>query len=69
MTDGNSTEPRLSEHHLFTYQEIRAKIVQIFGEPRTDEEHIRIQEETSKAWKQMPKYLIPHELHKRIHGK
>lgn len=56
-----------SDHHLFTMPEIRAKLVQIFGEPKTDEEHRRLHHEMRKCHSQMPVYTIDHKLHERIH--
>lgn len=63
------SEPLQSNHHLFTCGEIRDKLVEIFGEPKTDEEHRRLHEEVGKCWRQMPQYLIDHQLHKKIHSK
>lgn len=60
-------EPEKSKHHLFTCGEIRAKLVQIFGKPVSDEDHLRLHREISKCWRQMPIYLIDHQLHKKIH--
>ncbi len=61
-------EPTHSRHHLFSKPEIRAKLIEVFGEPKTPEEHRFIDEETMRVWKKMPKYLIDHQHHKRIHG-
>jgi len=62
------SEPLESNHHLFTCGEIRKKLVQIFGEPKTDEDHRRLHAEVGKCWRRMPQYKISHKLHKRIHA-
>jgi len=62
-----ASEPEKSQHHLFTYHEVRQKLVQVFGEPITDQEHRQLHKEIFRVRKLMPKYLIDHELHKRIH--
>lgn len=54
-------------HHIFTYEEVRKKMVEIFGKPETDLEHKFIQQETFWAWKRMPCYKIPIEKHNLIH--
>ena len=54
-------------HHIFTYNEIREKIVEIFGEPETDTEHRFIQQETIWAHKKMPCYKLPIKKHRLIH--
>ncbi len=54
-------------HHIFTYYEVREKIIEIFGEPHTDVEHKLIQQETDWAWKKMPKYKLPVNKHNLIH--
>ena len=61
-------EPEFSVHHLFTYSEIRAKLVQMWGWPETNEEHTRLQNEMKLIQKIIPKYRIPHSLHKKIHN-
>lgn len=63
------SEPLKSNHHLFSCPEIRAKLVEIFGEPKSDEDHRRLHAEVGKCWRAMPQYLIDHELHKKIHSK
>ena len=56
-----------SKHHLFTYYEVRKKLIQIFGEPITDEEHIFIQTEIKRVRKMMPLYEIDHNKHMELH--
>lgn len=62
-------EPLESKHHLFSYYEIRAKLIEIFGEPKSDEDYRKLSEEAKKCKKMMPIYKIDHQLHKSIHGK
>lgn len=54
-------------HHIFTYNEVRDKIVEIFGEPETDIEHRFIQQETMWAWKKLPCYKMPVTKHNLVH--
>lgn len=63
-----SVEPDTSLHHLFTRPEIRAKLVEIFGEPKTMQEQVQLDAEVEKCHGKIPKYRINHNLHKRIHG-
>jgi arginine repressor len=53
-------EPKVSKHHLFTKEEIREKLKQFM--PEVTESCVR------RVWKEMPVFLIDHELHKKIHG-
>ncbi|MCK4814918.1 hypothetical protein KA005_04035 [bacterium] len=59
--------PGNSRHHLFSYYEIRDKLIEIFGEPKTDEEHIFIQKKTTKIRSRMPLYGLSDEFHQEIH--
>ena len=54
-------------HHIFDYNEVREKIIGIFGKPETDLEHQFIQHETMWAWKKLPCYKLPIKKHKLIH--
>jgi protoporphyrinogen oxidase len=56
-----------SKHHLFTYHEIRKKLIQVLGEPVTNEDHVKLQAEIRKVHKKMPVYLIDHDKHMAIH--
>lgn len=69
MTIPTSADKNLEKniHHIFDYNEVRAKIVGIFGEPETDKEHKFIQQETFWAWKKLPCYKMPINKHRAIH--
>ena len=56
-----------SKHHLFTYHEIRIKLVEILGEPKTDAEHFALHKEIKRVRKLIPIYKIDDDLHKKIH--
>ena len=56
-----------NKHHLFKCSEVKKKIIEIFGIPKTDAEHNFIDGETSWAWKRMPCYILPIDKHKLIH--
>lgn len=57
-----------NRHHLFSYQEIKFNLLQIYGQPITEEEHDIINKEVMKVWRKMPKYRIMKSLHSEIHN-
>lgn len=59
---------RKNKHHLFTYYEVRDKLVQMWGKPKTDKEHDKIHKEIKRVRKIMPTYLVDIEHHARIHS-
>lgn len=61
-------EPVMSNHHLFTRPEIRAKLIQIYGEPVTEADHRRIQRLVEQCHRRIPTFKIDHALHKSIHS-
>lgn len=58
---------KTSKHHLFTYYEVRKKLVQIWGEPQSSEDHEKLHNEIKCIRKIMPIYEIDNELHIKIH--
>jgi len=58
----------VTNHHLFTYNEVREKLIQVFGKPKTDSEHSFISLLTRRIWNRMPKFPIDKEMHKEIHN-
>lgn len=58
-----------SVHHLFSYFEIRRAVVDIFGDPKSEEEHLDLHKKIKDAFKQMPLYVIKKEHHSQIHTK
>jgi len=56
-----------NRHHIFSIPEIREKMIQIFGEPRTEEDFLLIERETNWAWCSMPRYRLPVIKHRLIH--
>lgn len=58
-----------TKHHIFTYTEVRHALVDILGEPETEEQHRHIQKEAMKIWKRLPLYELELEDHKNVHKK
>lgn len=58
---------REENHHLFTYYEVRRKLVQVFGQPKTQDEHDFLHKEIKRVRAIMPKYKVSHEKHVEIH--
>lgn len=56
-----------SSHHLFTYHEVRKKLVQVFGYPNTEKDHEKLHKEIKRVQRMMPKYKITVEHHANIH--
>lgn len=54
-------------HHIFKIPEVRAKIIEIFGEPKNSQDFILISKEVEWVWKNLPKYRLPMNKHKLIH--
>jgi len=63
----NLLKPGNSKHHLFTYPEIRAKLVQVYGQPFSDDDHVWLQKETRRLHRQMPTVMIDEDFHKQLH--
>lgn len=61
--------PGNSRHHLFTYLEVKQRLIDVFGIPDTDEEHIFMQREVVKFRKNMKLYAISEEYHRSLHKK
>ena len=61
-------EPGNSRHHLFTYHDIRAKLVEVYGEPVTDDDHQWLQKETRRLWKQSPTVMLDSDFHRQLHN-
>jgi hypothetical protein len=59
--------PGISKHHLFTYHEVRERLVQIHGKPKTDQDHAWLHTEIKKFRAAMPLYGLCEEFHAEIH--
>lgn len=59
--------PGRSKHHLFTYHEVRARLVEIFGLPATDADHCWLHREIIRFRKAMPLYGLDPAFHQKIH--
>lgn len=57
-----------SKHHLFTYHEVRARLVEVFGQPVSDEDHRFLHKEIRKFRNKMPLYGLSYDRHKEIHS-
>ena len=62
-------EKMKTKHHLFTKRDVRAKLIEIMGAPKTDIEHTYLSQEVKWAWGMMPKYKIDDVRHRLIHSK
>lgn len=60
-------KPGKSRHHLFSYPEIRAKLVELHGNPVTDEDHKWLHREVRRIHSKMPIYRLDAEFHRAIH--
>jgi hypothetical protein len=60
-------ETNENKHHIFTISEVRKKVIDIFGEPKTEFEKRMIERETNWAWTNLPKYKMDKGKHKMIH--
>jgi len=53
-------------HHIFTYYDIRAELINIFGKPNNESEHIELQEQVKKIHKRTPFTIIQRKLHEEL---
>ncbi len=58
-----------SQHHLFSYYEIRKNLIKIFGEPKSSDDHLWLHGEIRKIKLKMPKYNLDEKFHKELHKK
>jgi hypothetical protein len=58
---------REDRHHLFSTTEIRIRLMEIFGEPKTKEEKRFLKLETRKVHRGMPVYKLKRSTHEAIH--
>lgn len=63
----NIQHPGSSTHHLFTCPEIRAKLVEVFGHPISDNDHEWLHAEVRRIHRQMPTFDIDTDRHREIH--
>jgi 5-methylcytosine-specific restriction endonuclease McrA len=56
-----------SKHHIFDYYEVRDKLVRLFGEPKTDEEHKILHKRMKKCMDVIPVFIITKEKHSQYH--
>lgn len=59
--------PGNSKHHLFTYHEVRARLVEIHGKPKTEADHEWLHAEIRRFRAAMPLYGLCEEFHRTIH--
>ena len=59
--------PGNSKHHLFSYHEVRKRLIEIYGKPKNDEDHIFLQNEVIAFRKRMKLYGLLEDFHKEIH--
>ena len=62
----NLLAPGNSRHHLFTYHEIRAKLVAVYGTPVTDDDHRWLQKETRRIHRKTETVMIDAEFHQGL---
>lgn len=48
----------VNNHHLFNKKEIRNNLLKVFGEPKTQEEHRKLNNIMMKIWNGMPQFKI-----------
>jgi len=58
-----------SKHHLFSYYEVKAKIVELFGRPKTEKEHEKLHWRIQKCMAQIPVFVILKKQHEKLHKK
>jgi len=56
-----------SKHHIFDYYEVKEKIVLLFGEPKTDEEHKTLHNRIKKCMDVIPVFVIDRKFHNKYH--
>lgn len=56
-------------HHLFDYYDVRDKIMEIIGEPKTEEGHTTLQRYVRIVMDNQVSFKIPKEKHRKIHMK
>lgn len=59
--------PGNSKHHLFTWEEVRDRLIEVFGEPKTDQDHEWLHGEIKRFRAAMPLYGLSEAAHKEIH--
>ena len=52
-----------SAHHLFNYHEVRAKIISLFGEPKTDKEFSILDNRCIQCMNNMPCFILNKDKH------
>ncbi len=50
-------------HHLFNYYEVRGKLISLFGEPKTNEEHEILSMRCKKVMNNMPVFILDKDKH------
>lgn len=56
-----------SKHHLFDYYEVRDKLVELFGNPKNDEEHKILHDRIKQCMNNIPVFVIDEKKHKEVH--
>lgn len=56
-----------NKHHLFSYEEIRYHLLQIYGKPKTEVDSKFIDHKATQIWNKMPKFRIKKTLHRELH--
>ena len=60
--------PGCSKHHLFTYHEIKARLVEVFGDPQCDSDHEFLQDKVKLFHGKMETYGLSFAAHEAIHN-
>ena len=59
----------LSYHHFFNYEDIKIRLRRIFGEPKSDQEHLQFQFMLELIKKNIPNFPVHSKCHKEIEDK
>jgi len=65
--DINLSKDSEDVHHLFSLPEIKERIIEVFGEPKTDADHKLMHERIWQVHISLPKFKIDKELHVNFH--
>lgn len=58
-----------SKHHLFDYNDVRRKLIELFGEPKDDDEHELLHRRIKKCVDVIPVFVINKKVHDDYHKK
>jgi len=66
-TQNKQAEKKEDNHHMFKYVEVKDRLIDIFGKPKTQDENEKFSKLCGDTWKKIPKFKIELNKHRSIH--